>query len=278
MKYFALFIFLAAITSACTKGELDNIKFRPPGKAYELVVEGGINTFQQTQYIRLSLPNFDITGTFEPARGAKVFVNDGQRNIEFKETATPGIYSGTVLRNANYNKAYKLTVSYNNKEYRAGDTLRQVVNLIDDFLPLGAIKLSDGNIHLTIPKHTFGFLNSCKWLIAYPGSSLWNPAKFDGTLNYSYTHTQGSPNSIYPLINQTRSTDVQPNDFISIYKFSMSDEYARYLYSVFQETDWKGIFSNVPGEIKGNISDGAVGFFYVMDVDLRKYRAKDLVK
>jgi len=277
MKYFIVWVFLVAISSACTKDDLDKIKFSAPVKSYNLVIEGGINTFQKVQYIRLSVPTFDIYAVSEPAKGAKVFVNDGQKNIEFKETSTSGTYSGTVLNNAYYNKAYKLTVTYRNKEYTAIDTLRQVVNIIDDFLPVGAFKQSNGSIRLTIPKHTFGFLNSSKWLIAYESNTIWNPAKFDGTLNYSYTHTQGSPNSIYPLINQTRNANIQPNDIISIYKFSLSDEYARYLYSIFQETDWKGILSSVPSEIRGNVSAGAVGFFYVIDVDLRKYKAKDLV-
>jgi hypothetical protein len=276
MRNLTIFILLVIFLSACTKDEPD-LKFRSPSKNYDLVIEGGINTLQQVQYIRLSLPTFDTYAISEPARGAKVFINDSHKDIEFKETSVPGVYSGIVVNNTQYNKAYKLRVTYKNKEYTASDTLRQVVNIIDDFLPLRAAIQSNGSIRLTIPRHTFGFLNSSKWLIAYGGTPLWNPSKFDGTLNYSYTHTQGSPNSIYPLINQTRNVDLLPSDIVSIYKFSLSDEYARYLYAIFLETDWKGVFSSVPSEIKGNVSEGAVGFFYVIDTDLRKYRAKDLV-
>ncbi len=277
MKLLFGFLFCVLIYSSCTKDELNGIKFNSPGRAYNIVIEGGINTLQKTQFIKLTEPTYDVNAVSKPATGAKVSVNDGMSTIQFKETATPGIYSGVVQNNTNYNKAYKLNVTYKNKEYTAVDTLRQVVNIIDDFLPLGASKVGTETIRINIPKHTFGFLNSCKWIIAYNGSPLYNPEKFDSTQNYSYTHTQGSPNSIYPLINKARVSETPLNNFVTIYKFSLSEEYAKYLYAIFQETDWKGIFSSSPSEIKGNISEGGLGFFYVIDVDRRVYRARDLV-
>ncbi len=273
----SLFLLLLVLAfAACGKDPLDGMKFNPPGKQYDLVVEGGITTFQKTQYIRLTEPVFSVDSSFHPARGATVTIFDGASEVSFKETTTPGVYSGLVLNNTNYNHAYRLTVKYKNKVYTAVDTLRQVVNIIDDFLPLGTIKQTSGDIRLNIPKHTFGFLNSCKWLIIYNGLPAWNPANFDESTNYTYTHSQGSPNSIYPLINQTRQAVMPPTDYVYIFKFSLSEAYSNYLYSVFQETDWKGIFSAVPGEIKGNLSEGANGFFSVVDVDVRRYRASEL--
>lgn len=276
MRSFVFLFFLITLFSACTKDELSSLKLKRPVRSYDLVVEGGINTLHQVQYIRLSSPTFDDDSVSAPVMGAKVTVNDGKSDVEFKETGVSGVYAG-IVNNTNYNAAYKLTIIYKNKKYTAVDTLRQVVSIIDDFLPLAATKEINEKTHLTIPKHTFGFLNASKWLIAYEGIPLWNPAKFDTALNFSYTHTQGSPNSLYPLIYQVREASLKPDDFVFIYKFSLSDEYAKYLYSVFQETDWKGIFSSVPSEIKGNISEGAVGFFYAVDLDFRRYRSRDLI-
>jgi hypothetical protein len=272
---FVILLVAGIFSGGCRKnGDIDG---KPPAREYNLVVEGGINTFQTLQYIRLSVPVFRAGAIPQPALGATVVVNDGQKDINFRETSTPGVYSGVVVKNTNYNKAYTLKVTYNNKHYTAVDTLRQVVSIIDDFLPLSCVKQAGGSIKITLPKHTFGFLNSCKWLIAYSGIPLWNPAKFDAARFYSYTHSQGSPNSAYPLLNQSRTAELQPGDIISIYKFSLSEDYSRYLYSVFQETDWKGILSGVPGEIKGNLSEGALGFFYVVDVDFRRYQVSELV-
>lgn len=272
----SLLIFLC-IASSCSKDETSKIGFSSPKNDYDLVVEGGITTFQTTQYIRLTKPALSPDATPIAVSKATVTINDGKRNIVFKESTTLGLYSGIVSNNTNYNQAYKLTVIANGKEYTAIDTLKQVVNIVDDFLPLSTMALASPSIQLNIPKHTFGFLNSCKWLISYTGVPIWNPAKFDGTQLYTYTHRLGSPNAIYPLLNQNREAVLKETDLVSIYKFSLSNEYARYLYSIFLETDWRGIFSSSPGKIKGNISGNAEGFFYVTDVDLRKYRVKELL-
>ncbi|TZF86517.1 hypothetical protein FW774_02295 (plasmid) [Pedobacter sp. BS3] len=245
---------------------------------YDLAVEGGINTYQRTQYIRLTKPALHPDSLPKPVSNADVKVNDGKNNIAFHETATRGVYSAVVNNNTNYNKVYTLTIRYNNREYLATDTLRQVININDDYLPLSAIKMASGNVSGIIPKHTFGYLYSSKWLIAYRGIPAWNPAKFDEANYYSYTHSLGSPNSLYPLTNQSRKFELKADEFITIYKFSMTERYARYLYALFQETEWKGIFSGVPAKINGNISGNAQGYFYVTDVDVRRYRTSELIR
>ncbi len=270
-----LFALQCLLLTAC-KNDFEP-SFTKAQNAYDLAVEGGINTYQKVQYIRLTKPSMDPDSVPQPLSNAIVKVNDGEKDIAFKETAA-GIYSGTVNNNANYNKPYKLIINYNGNEYTATDTLRQVINIIDDYLPLSAVRNSAGNIKGTIPRHTFGYLYSSRWLIAYSDIPLWNPSKFDEMLYYSYTHSLGSPNSLYPLTDQNREFELNPADNLTIYKFSLSESYARYLYSLFQETEWKGIFSGVPGKIKGNISGNAVGYFYVTDVDLRKYKASELVQ
>src|SRR5690606_14568865 len=112
---------------------------------------------------------------------------------------SPGVYMGINRFDPNYNRAYKLTIKYNNKTYYAVDTLRQVVNIVDDFLPLSTHVVSSDSIRGTIPKHTFGYFNPNKWFIAYLDIPLWHPSRFDQRRYYSYTHFFGSPNSLYPL-------------------------------------------------------------------------------
>lgn len=256
----------------------DSLLFLTPRHSYDLVVEGGINTSLHSQYIRLTKPSFNPDSLPSPIDSATVIVNDGERNISFKRTQTPGVYSAVVNNNTNYNKPYKLIIHYHNKEYIAIDTLTQVINIIDDYLPLSATMNPAGNIAGTIPKHTFGYLYSSKWLISYRDIPLWNPGSFDGISYYNYTHSLGSPNSLYPLTDQNRSFELNPDENITIFKFSVSHQYAMYLYSLFSETEWKGIFSAVPTAIKGNISGNAQGYFYATDVDVRRYKAGELVR
>jgi hypothetical protein len=269
-------ILVMLLTAGCVKDSFEKDAFLKPIHVYDLAVEGGINTLLKSQYIRLTRPATSPGIAPDPISNASVVVNDSRSDIVFKETGTPGVYMGTNLNDPNYNKGYKLTIEYENKTYTAVDTLRQVVNIIDDFLPLSTRPLSDNTIRGSIPKHTFGYINPNKWFIAYLDIPLWNPSKFDQTKYYSYTHLLGSPNSLYPLNNLKRDFVLGQDDFVTIYKISLSEKYAAYLYSVFMETDWSGLFSGVPVSVEGNVSGNAQGYFSVSDVDLRRYRAKEL--
>jgi len=73
-----------------------------------------------------------------------------------------------------------------------------------------------------------------------------------------------------------RSFTLGQEDFIYISKISLSAKYSQFLYSVFMETDWNGLFSSVPVNVEGNVSGNVQGFFSVVDVDIRRYRAKEL--
>ncbi|WP_256002097.1 DUF4249 family protein [Pedobacter deserti] len=263
---------LAAFLSACKKAQEGF--FNEPRQPYELAVEGGINTLTTGQFIRLMKPSTHPDSSPEPISNAKVSVFDGTADLVFRES-TPGLYTATYRRTPNYNGAYKLTISYNGKMYTAVDTLRQLVNIVDDFLPLSA-RAVNGKIAGTIPKHTFGYLNPNKWMITYGNIPFWNPSRFDQNRYYSYTHLLGSPNSLYPLDNLKREFLLEPDEYVTIYKISLSERYARFLYSTFMETDWSGLFSGVPVNISGNISGNAQGYFSVCDVDFSRYRAKEL--
>lgn len=273
---FYIVIALGVLLSGCVKDSFEKDTFIRPQHIYDLAIEGGINTLTPFQYIRLTKPAVLPDSLPTPVRNATVTVNDSKSDIIFNETGTPGLYMGTNRNDPNYNKAYKLTVTHDGKTYTAVDTLRQVVNIVDDFLPLSTRPVLGQGVKGTIPKHTFGYLNPNKWFIAYLNIPPWNPSKFDQTKYYSYTHLLGSPNSLYPLNNLKRDFILGEDDYVLIFKISLSERYATYLYSVFMETDWSGLFSSVPVNVDGNISGNAQGYFSVNDVDFRRYRAKEL--
>lgn len=272
MKNYCLFMLLLLLCSGGCKKSLDG-RFLDPKRQYDLSVEGGFNTRVSTQYIRLSKPALSPEEDPTPISKAQVIMNDGKSNILFTESATKGIYTGVAKNEPNYNGAYTLTIKIADKSYTAVDTLRQVVNIVDDFLPLSMKTNPDGTYNGTIPKHTFGYLNPNKWMICYQEIPLWNAGKFDQSKYYSYTHSLGSPNSLYPLNNLKRTFTLNKNENIRIFKISLSERYAKYLYDAFMETDWSGLFSNVPVNATGNISGNAQGYFYAIDVDLRTYTA-----
>ncbi len=275
IRLFFTFLLSTLLLSACKKAIFKEDSFLKSSRKYEIAVEGGINTLLQSQYIRLTAPALHPDSMPLPISKATVVVNDGKYDLIFNEVS-PGIYMATNKNEPNYNNAYTLSINYNGKTYTAIDTLRQVVNIVDDFLPLSAVKQVDGLVKGVIPKHTFGYLNSNKWYIAHSGIPLWSPSKFDQTKYYSYTHLLGSPNSLYPLNNLKRDFILTTDNYITIYKISLSEKYAKYLYSVFMESDWNGIFSAVPVNVEGNISGNSQGYFSVSDIDVRRYKAGDL--
>ncbi|WEK21557.1 MAG: hypothetical protein P0Y49_10450 [Candidatus Pedobacter colombiensis] len=276
MKYLWFILVMLTVTYGC-KNSIDDA-FIKPRRVYDLAVEGGYNTGQPNQYIRLTKPSLNPDSLPTPISKASVVINDSKSDIVLKETPVgSGVYMGISRNDPNYNEAYKLTIKYNGKTYTAVDTLRQVINIIDDFLPLSAKRESAGVITGTIPKHTFGYLNANKWFISYSTFPNWNPAKFDQTKFYSYTHSLGSPNSLYPLNNLKRTFSIENDSLIRIFKISLSEGYAQYQYSVFMETDWSGLFSGVPVNATGNISGNVQGYFSAVDVDFRRYKAKELL-
>jgi hypothetical protein len=277
MRYIWCLLGLIIAIEGCKKSDLEDNFFLAPQKQYDMAIEGGFNTRIESQYIRLTKPSLSPDSSPTLIRKASVIVNDGRFDIVYRESATPGVYMGTFRGDPNYNNAYKLTIKYDGKTYTAVDTLRQVVNIVDDFLPLSTRINEEQLVDVTIPKHTFGYLNPNKWYISYDDDvPFWSPSKFDQSKYYSYTHFLGSPNSLYPLNNLKRAFTLAPDKYIYIYKISLSAKYSEYLYSVFMETDWNGLFSGVPVNVEGNVSGNVQGFFSAVDVDFKRYPAKEL--
>ena len=272
--FFSLII-LTALIAACKNDQVSPVKFKRPQKSYDLAVEGCLNTFTTLQFVKLSKPAVLPDGQVTPVSGARVSISDGNNEVFLSETSVPGVYSGTISDNKNYGRFYRLKIHYNAKDYLATDTL---IALQADDLPFSATQLTDGQVELNIPAHIFGAIRPVQWLITYNGIQNWSPSVFDVPYRYTYASELGAPNAVYPLTQDVRIADLNPTDTVTVYKFSQSQSYAAFLYNVFQETDFKSIFSSEPGNIYGNVSANAEGYFHCTDVSVTKYLAKDLVK
>lgn len=253
-------------------------QFKHNNKTYDIAVEGGLNTFQTRQFIRLSKPAVLPNNNVEPVSQAIVSISDGINKVFLKETATPGIYTGTINNNTNYDRPYTLNITYGKSDYAATDTLRRVSEITANDLPFAAKKLVDEKIQLKIPGHIFGTSFSAQWLIVYPGRQKWDPSNLNKKVDYTYSHQYGSPNTLYPSTQKITTRVLNPGDTVTVYKLSLSASFSKYLYTVFQETDFKNIFSSVPGKIYGNVSNNALGYFYCTDVKVKRYLARDLVR
>lgn len=269
-------VILVMLAISCSKTKIYTDASKTSIGLYEIAIEGGLNTFNKKQFIRLRKPAIYPNKAVQPATQAMVSISDGLNKVLFQETDTPGVYSGLINDNQNYEQPYTLTVYYNKIRYVAFDTLKKVSSFNKNDLPFYVQKLTNGQVKLNIPKHTFNSVTSSKWFIEYPGKIKWEPG-FSKNLDYSYSYQKGSPNTLYPGIQKITSIVLNPGDTVRVYKFSLSDVYSNYLYNVFQETDFKNIFSSTPGKIYGNVSDNGLGFFSTTDVTIKQFLAADLV-
>ena len=204
-------LYLLFLTS-CEKAALTNIDLGNGTNSYELVIEGGINTLQQNQFIRLTKPAVLPNQVPQPISQAVLLVNDGSQDVPFKETLVPGVYTANFLNKANYNHVYTLKVTSNHKQFVAFDTLKTARPIEAHYLPLTTTLLNDGQVRLSIPKHTFGVAIPQQWLIIYKGMAAWQPQEFDTKFSYSYSHVFGSPNALYPLTQESRTVDLNLNE------------------------------------------------------------------
>lgn len=268
-----LILYFAVILVSCKKELIDKINFKKAALQYDLVIEGGVNSFSKEQFIRLSKPSYNVSDNVAGISNAEVYIN----SVKLDETSTPGIYSVILPENKNYGFPYRLKVIYNNNTYFAEDTLKKVTPIV--FSNLNIItQIQNDNLVLSVPKHIFSSVEPGKQFYQFKGESDWDPSKLAVSQTYAYTHIFAPPNGLYPLLEQRTNVTLLPADSVKVYKFSVSNAYQRYLFNLFQETDWKNIFSGNPGLIKGNISGNALGYFYCTDVVSKKILARDLEK
>lgn len=271
--FYKFILIISFCLFSCKKELVDRLRFKGAKNNYDLVVEGGINSLTKNQFIALSKPASNVADSILPINDAMVFVN----GIPFTLYNNNGVYHGIIAENKKYNEAYHLKVIYKGKTYEAVDTLRRVKPITIAELNF-IIQQQDEKIAISIPKHSFIQGESAKLFYHFSGGKNWSPSEFKNIQTYSYIHSNPPPYGLSPIVEQRTNHIFQINDSLEVSKFSVSDTYDQYLYQVFQETDWRSIFSGNPGIVKGNISGNALGFFYCTDILSEKIAIKDILR
>jgi hypothetical protein len=261
---------------ACVK--TDNLPLGQTNNS-NLVIEGGVNRLGTFHALRISQVSTSTLTNPLPVSHLIVRVIGGGDILNFSESAIPGVYTCDLGHKLKLNQRYVLSAISEDQSHQiyAFDTLYRVIPIKGSSIPYSFSTLKSGKIEVQIPKHEFGQKNCLKWLLVPKSGNLWDPKLFNQTFPYTYFHQLGAPNVLYTLNSVTTVQDFNPSDSVAIYKFSLSSTHGIYLYSIFEETDWKGLFSGAPSQVIGNISLNGQGFFSAMDVDTRTYAVKDLL-
>ncbi len=252
------FLSLFFIITSCKKESLSWSE----GPQWDFIVEGGISTLDSVQYIKLSRPFLLFEEDAADLDSAIVTVSNGTDVFYFKQTADKGVYRGIVPVRADGPTVYHLTIHSEGNTYEATDSLFKFMGggnaVMDKFVVEGS------TVKINYAKHNFGRRNAGLFLLQR-APSTWQPFPKEGSPNYSYSHPFGAPNALGQILSPSISHVFNTTDSVDLYFFSVSPAYSKFLYGVFRETDWKGLLSSASGNVKGNMSGNAGGFFYVMD-------------
>jgi hypothetical protein len=261
LKLLSLLPFLFLACEEKTEWELDT------NEPKVIVVEGVLTNERKAHEVRISRPMTDPNATPQPVSGALVAIYEINPNGDFKahrvRQIQPGRYLTDTTLRAEFLKLYQLYILYQGQEYR-GNSYMVPVDQLDplDYQPI-------------------------------PGREFWYELNFRETdhpsmmeINLNWGHLPGFRNL---PIEETRASiiyyTVKSIDVNKIFKparervpfplgtrvyrrqYSMNQWQEDFVRTLMAETEWRGgLFDVQPGNVRTNLSEGAVGYFSVSQV------------
>ena len=227
-----------------------------------IVVEGVLTNERKAHEVKISRPMADINGTPLPVSGAFVAIFNKDTAVSLREVQ-PGRYLTDPTVRADSGKLYRLYILYQGKEYY-GDSY---------MVPVDSLKRLS---YHQVPGREFWYELNFK--------ETNRPSMVEYRLNWS--HLPGFRN--LPA-EQTRARivyyTVKSIDVNKIFKpakervpfpvgtrvyrrkYSMNPSQEDFIRTLMAETEWRGgLFDVQPGNVRTNLSEGAVGYFSVSAV------------
>jgi len=266
MRKLILFIpVFIVFLSSCTERidiELDETYTR-------LVVYGAVTTDTTTHYVELSTTSsYYYNEAPPPVSGAIVEISDDLGNSVLLTEAAPGKYATSPLFAAVNGRTYTLKIDLaeeinGHKSYMATST----VNPIYPIDSIGLVPQPDWGengyfevtcYYLDRPSRDFYMFNIFK-----NGEMLTDTIKYriitnDDFYNGNYTNGIG-----VGYLDQSKEREVlSPGDTVTFQGCNISEDYYNFIMTLQAETNFQTpLFSGPPANVKGNVSNGAVGFF-----------------
>lgn len=254
---------LVALLTACQEEidlKLDQEKYS------RLVVEALLDDHSDTQRVVLKYTApYDSHQPCPPATGAKVWVTDGSQTTHFPETS-PGIYEAHGWRGTP-GKTYTLNVISNDRHYKATSTMPQRFT-IDS---VGVTPFPYG-LPANLPHYQLLVYGQEDpepnqfYIFQYEQDGCWNDTLMswsflsDFALNGRYLN--GVPISIIDSDLDQFETKIRA--------LSVEQEYLLFIDQCIYNYMPNMFFSPPPATVKGNISNGALGYFVVASVSVSK--------
>jgi hypothetical protein len=264
-----LFIILPVISFSCT----ERIDIRLDDSAIKLVVEGSITTERKSHKVFLSTTSgYFYNQQPESVQGAIVTISDGVNLFNLTE-ASPGVYQTASYVRGNKGLTYTLNVKLDTQiggytEYSASSKIFPVATPDSINLLYHPEWSSEGmwevRCYLQDPptKDFYRFLISKNGTLITDTLDEWvvtDDRFFNGYYVYGAT--------VAYLDQGTEEERLKAGDVIVVELNNLEEEYANFIWNA--QSELRGsypLFSGPPANVKGNISNGAIGFFSAYDV------------
>ncbi len=263
----------ALLFNSCTKV----IDFDVSEANIRLVIDGSVTSEFIQHQVKVSKTGSYFSGTRPPVvSGASIQVSDGDSIwIYFEKPDEPGTYLSQNAFKAVQGKTYSITVQVEGQEYTASEAMQigatlDSLNIQQLFKPIPFENAIDSSFTLSVwGQEVGGQRNYYMWKYKINGSF----GRTDSLQNIYFLDDKGIDGAYipgYPIYN-IDPQEIQSGDTLSLYGYTISDEYYQFLRSVLLETYWRGggPWDGPPANIPTNFSNGALGYFWVAPVSIK---------
>lgn len=236
--------------------DLDEI---PPA----IVIEGRITNGNILNYVRITMsspylsqqPNQPVLGAFVTITEDDTYTDTLTESPDF-----PGYYYAPILSAGKLGSTYKLRVVYAGEVYEAVDMIRPVTNL-DSLTYAFVDKLGDEDDGYYVTLHAqepLGVGNNYQWMYMSNGEQK-------GYLEWIANDEWVDGNYI------TFELDVDGpqvlGDTVVVEMASISAPYYTFVNQLLNQESFGNLFDTPPANVKGNISNGAYGYWHAAGVE-----------
>ena len=232
-----------------------------------IVVEGVLTNERKAHEVRISKPMTDPNGTPQPVSGAfaAIYERDqagNNRAFRLREVQA-GLYLTDTMVRAFSNRLYTLFILYQGQEYGGSSTMGQVdpLNTLEyrkvtgtelwyELILRDTRRSSMLEINLDW-SHLIGFRNL--------------PPEQTSARIIHYTVNSVDVNKIFKPAKE--KVPFPAGTRVHRRQYSMNRDQEEFVRSLMAETEWRGgLFDVQPGNVRTNLSEGAVGYFAVSEV------------
>ena len=227
-----------------------------------LVVEGRITNERKAHEIILSRPVADPSDQPEPVSRAVVALFDGVR-AELLEESSPGIYLTDSTYRAVISRIYRLYILLDGVEYSAVSRLVPVRRLN----PLQYHRVAGGVDRYELDLQETDDASMVEILLDWSRVPGFRDLPADQTHARIVYYTVKSID-VNKIFRPSKEHVFFPaGTTVTRTKYSMNDSQENFVRTLMAETEWRGGYFDVqPGNVRTNLSEGAVGYFSVSAV------------